>query len=309
MREPITIFRETNGLNNVIDPAALDFDPQAGISELAVAYNVDVDDTGRRVSRRKGFGELISDNSHSLFDWGGPYALFVSGSTLYALDPDGTTTAVATVTAGARTRYVEVTKTGGPGHKIYYTNEHENGIVIDKINYDWEDDDYVGPTTHKYFSDPPIGHMLEIWHGRMLVAKDNVVFDSERFAYGRFRLARGYKEFRSRITLMRGVDAGVFISDQEKQYFLPGTDMDDVGFTTIADYPAIEGTEDVLGMGKIGDGSMVGRGWIWTATKGICIGGADGYFKNVTERKLTYPVAIRGAGKVIGNRYVCTLEP
>lgn len=309
MRQPITIFKGSSGLNNVIDPAGIDFDPRSGISELAVAYNVDIDPTGKRVSRRKGFELFNSKASHSIYGWGGPYALFVNGSMLYAVDPDGSETSVATVTAGARMRYAEVAKTGGPGHKVYYMNEHEKGIVIDKINYDWEDEDYVGPTTHKYYSDPPIGHMLEIWHGRMLVAQDNVVWDSEPFAYGRFRKARGYKEFRSRITLMRGVDAGLFVSDQHKQYFLPGTDMDDVGFATIADYPAIEGTDDVLDMGKIGDGLIAGKGWIWTSTKGICIGGADGYFKNLTERKLTYPRSIRGAGKVIGERYVCTLEP
>jgi hypothetical protein len=302
MAKPIPIFRGAIGINNVVDPTRLLFDPDTGIQELAAALNVDLDDTGRP-SRRKGFEAGLSQAAHSLFSWGGDYALFVTRTSLCVLEHDFSWTAIATVTEGARARYAEATS------QVYYTNGHEKGIVKNRANHEWVDSDYVGPTTYRNFSDPPLGHLLEIWNGTMLIAADNVIWHSEPFAYSRFRKATNYIPFSSRITLVRGVEGGIFVSDGQGQYFLSGGDVKALGFSKKADYPAIEGTEAQIELGDIGDGSITGRGWIWATTEGICIGGPEGYFKNVTYGKLTYPTAIRGAGTVIGGRYICTLEP
>ena len=302
MPQPITIFRGTMGLNNVIDPARIVFDPRSGMIDLAAGYNVDIDDTGRP-GRRKGFTSVLGSNSHSLYGWGGSYALFVTGDALSVLHADYTATEIRNVREGARMSYAEV------AGSVYYANNHEKGVVKDEISYEWVDEDYIGPTTHKVFYDPPIGHLLEQWNGRMLVAKDDVVWYSEPFAYGRFRKASNYIPLSSRARMVKGVKGGVFTSDETATYFHPGQDAAGLGSVKVADYPAIEGTEKVISGSKIGSGGITDRCVIWTSTKGICLGGPEGFFKNLTERRLTYPIAIRGTGYDFGNRYVCTLEP
>lgn len=302
MGKPLSIFSGTVGLNNVVDPKRLLYDPDTKMQELAAAYNVDIDDTGRP-SRRKGFSKVVYRNAHSLFSWGGAYALFVTGDALAILDSDFSCIPIRNVTVGARMSYAEAAGT------VYYANGYEKGLVRNRLSYDWEDQDYVGPATYKVFTNPLIGHLIEIWNGRSLVAVDDVIWYSEPFAYGRFRLAANYIPLSGRIRLMRGVKGGVYASDDKAIYFLPGNDMVGLGSIKKADYPAIEGTDKMIEGSKIGSGELQDRCVVFASTKGICIGGPEGYFKNVTERKLTYPTAIRGTGYNLGNRYVCTLEP
>lgn len=302
MGKPVTIFSGTTGLNNVIDPKRLFFDPETGMQELAAAYNVDIDDTGR-VSRRKGVTQGLAVATHSLFSWGGSYGLCVMGNALEILDADLTYTPIRNVTRGARMSYDEAAGV------VYYCNGHEKGLVRDRLSYDWEDQDYVGPATYKVFTDPPIGHLVHIWNGRALVAVDDCIWYSEPFAYGRFRLAANYIRFSGRMRLIKGVQGGVWAGDDKAIYFLPGNDMASLGFAKKADYPAIEGTDKMIEGSKIGNGELQDRCVVFASTKGICIGGPEGYFKNVTERKLTYPAAILGTGYNLGSRYVCTLQP
>ena len=302
MGKPLSIFSGTTGLNNILDPKRLFHDPDTGMQELAAAYNVDIDDTGRP-SRRKGFTLGVAVATHSLFSWGGAYGLCVMDNALEVLDSDFTYTPIRNVTRGARMSYDEAAGT------VYYCNGYEKGLVRNRLSYDWEDQDYVGPATYKVFTDPPIGHLVNIWNGRTLVAVDDLICYSEPFAYGRFRLAANYIQLSGRIRLMKGVVGGVFAGDDKAIYFLPGNDMASLGHIKKADYPAIEGTAVMVEGSKIGNGEIQDRCVIFASTKGICIGGPEGFFKNVTERKLTYPTAILGTGYNLGSRYVCTLQP
>jgi len=49
----ITVFSGATGINNIVDPVRLKFDPDTGIGELAEAVNVVIDQTGR-ISRKHG---------------------------------------------------------------------------------------------------------------------------------------------------------------------------------------------------------------------------------------------------------------
>ncbi|HBF43032.1 MAG TPA: hypothetical protein DDW42_05260, partial [Desulfobacteraceae bacterium] len=107
MTDTLNIFTGSTGLNTEVDPVRLPFEPQSGVQDLAVAYNVDHDATGR-ISRRKGFSATTrTENAHSLWCDGGE-CLFASGTSLYVLNPDFTLTSVATITDGARLSYVQV---------------------------------------------------------------------------------------------------------------------------------------------------------------------------------------------------------
>ena len=70
MGSPVTIFSGTTGLNTVVDPVRLPYDSNAGVSDLGVAVNIKIDDSGRP-GRVDGFVSLESGGFHSLFCDGG----------------------------------------------------------------------------------------------------------------------------------------------------------------------------------------------------------------------------------------------
>jgi len=297
----LNLFRGSTGINNKIDPVRLGYDSEKGMQALASAVNVNVDETGR-ISRRKGFTSKLVKASHSLFSCGN-YALFVSGNALCVLHPDYTWAAIRNVAVDARMSYVQV------GDDTYYANGNEVGIVRDKLSYSWTASDYVGPTTTKTFSDPPVGHLLELYNGLMLIAQDDVLWYSEPFAYSWFNLASGYIQFSDRITMVKAVTGAVFVSTEKGIFVYKGKNLKEAEQEKVANYPAIEGTEVTVVASKIGDGSMSGLAAIWATTKGLCFGGPGGQFKNFTNRKLTYPVARYGAGLYRDGKYICLLKP
>jgi hypothetical protein len=48
---------------------------------------------------------------------------------------------------------------------------------------------------------------------------------------------------------------------------------------------------------------------LFTTSKGICMGGPEGYFRNLTEKKLVYPASPHGAAALVGDRYIVTMQP
>lgn len=302
MSKPLSLFKGTTGINNKVDPARLRYDPEAGMKDLASGVNVDIDSTGR-ISRRKGFTSKLAKSAHSIFGCDG-YALFVSGDALCVLNPDYTWSAIRNVAVGARMSYVQV------GNDTYYGNGYEVGIVRNKVSYAWNaSNDYVGPTTTKVFSDPPLGHLLEIYNGRMLIAKDEVLWYSEPFAYGWFNLASNYIQFADRLVMVKAVKGAVFVGTEKSTFLHKGSDIKGTEQEVIAAYPPIEGTAVTVNASRVGDGSLEGSGAVWASSKGICFGGPDGYFKNFTNRKLNYPAARYGAGLYMDGKYICLLKP
>lgn len=307
MAKQLNLFKGALGINNKIDPVRVKYNPETGVQELASAVNVDIDSTGR-ISRRKGYTLKLALASHSLFSCGN-YCLFVSGDALRVLEPNYTSNPIRNVTRGAKVSYVKIKD------DTYYANGYQKGIVRDKVSYTWkafttsQAVDYVGPTTTKTFSDPPIGHLLELFNGAMLIAQDNVLWYSEPFAYAWYDLKGNYLEFSDRITMVKAVQGGVFVSTERETFFHKGTNVKELQQMKVADYPAIEGTMAQVDATRIGDGNLIGTGAIWASTEGICFGGFDGYFRNLTQRKLTYPAARYGAGLYKDGKYICLLKP
>jgi len=299
----LVLFKATSGLNNRVDATRLRADLENGLTALAAAYNVDIDDSGR-LTRRKGYTRIFDGSVHSIFGTD-DICLFVSESSLYRLFPSYDTEELRTgLKVGARMSYVRA------GNDIYYSNGSENGIVRNGVAVDWVGEDYVGPTTTKTFSDPPAGHLLEVYNGRMYIAEGEVIWYSEPFAYSWFNLASNWIPFASEIQMMRAVDGGLYVSDEAKTYFLAGEDAPQLGITTIAEYPAIRGTDVIVEGGLTGQEETQAKRFIlWTSPRGICIGIANGGFKNLTERNLVIPSARFGGGLYSDGHYITTLEP
>ena len=300
-KRQLKIFKGALGINNKIDPTRIEYDSGTGVEELAAGVNVDIS-SSKRVGRRKGYTLRLAKAAHSLFSCG-EYCLFVSGNALCVLEPDYTWSAIRNVAVGARVCYAKF------GTDIYYANGYEKGIVRDRVSYSWTAADYVGPATTKALSDPPIGHLLEIYNGVMLIAQDNVLWHSEPFALSQFNLAKNYIQFGERLTMVKAVSGGIYVSTEQETFSHRGGTVKELQQTKVADYPAIEGTVVTASASKIGDGKITGLAALWASTKGICFGGPDGNFRNLTERRLDYPFARYGSGLFRDGKYVCLLKP
>ena len=297
----IRLFSGTTGLNNRIDPVRLSFDREAGIAELSEAVNITIDSSGR-VNRQKGYTLLTSGDFHSMcpFDCGG-YTLAVRANVgLIAIDEHGNTTTVnASInSANGVTMDYEMASDGSKKF-IYYMNGFDKGRVFDRTHYEWETGDYVGPDTTKALDDPPVGHLLCLFNGRMYVAINNVVYASERLNFGKFNYEDGYLLFPGRIAFLGRVSDGLFISDSFSTYFLRGQDlMPDGGvepfaLEKISDKPIVTGTcsrteAENIGLDITGEVMLV-----WT-DYGCFAAGSGGYFRNMTRDKLIRRIPAQG---------------
>ena len=311
MAQLFKLLSAVTGLNTKVDPVRLEYDPKTGIEELAAAYNVDIDNTGR-VSRRKGFTEQVSANCHSLFCDGGA-CLFITGDALCILHPDYTYTSLRNVQVDAVMRYEQVDDT------VYYCNGWQIGRVLGGLSVSWvkADIDY-GPETKKEFSDPPVGSDVAYFRGRMWIAEGDTVWYSEPFGFNLFNLASGYFKFDSKVLMIRAVRDGVYFSTETGTFFFRGRgDPKDFLKISVASYPVVQYT-DVKFHGKlvfpITGNAFIDTGSgehsaMWMSEEGICYGGYDGTFANLSKDKLVLPSALTGSGLVYNDKYVGLFNP
>ena len=275
----VILFRGTTGLNTRTDPARLRYDPKTGVQDLAVAVNVDIDDTGR-ISRRKGYTQKASASSHSLFATD-DVCLFVTETSLCQLHADYSSSVLATVTAGARMSYTAVNK------QIFYCNGIDKGIFEDDAVSAWTlPSTYVGPDTTREFSGPPNGSIVEHFNGRIYVVQANFAFYSEPIDYSRFDLVRGYVPLEKDILMFRAVADGIWVGTTEGVEFLAGSEPKEFQRMPVANYPPIR-YSDVPFYGRVvptADGtpiidvSVEDSSVMWLSQQGVCCGGPGGHF-------------------------------
>jgi hypothetical protein len=296
----------STGLNNIVDPVRLQYDPKTGVAELAEAVNVDIDDTGR-ISRRPG---------QSLLDAGVYHSAFCDKADCFVVEDRATDAAIFKVatdfslsgvrsglTKAARISFCQV------GGKTFYVNGYENGVIENGISAAWPTNTHVGPDTSRSYSPAPVGTKLAHFQGSMWVAQDNVIWVSEPYAYGKFDMARRFFQFGSNVTMMKPVAGGVWVSDEEKTGFIAAGDkFDDMRFIQRSPVPAHEWSENI----ELVDLSQTvfqvpGLSAVWSSNKGLCIGTEDGQLVVATEKKLVYPAGSQGATLVSGTRAINTV--
>lgn len=292
----------STGLNNAIDPHRHYFDERIGLKEMAAAVNVDID-SRMRVSRRKGFTSVLSvSGAHSLFSVG-QYALFVAGDALTVLEKDYTTTPIRNVSINARMSYVTV------DGKVYYANGFETGYVLNRLSYAWTPATYVGPTTNKEFTAPPIGNLLSLYRGRMYVVRGSIAYYSEPFAYSWYNEAFNYFNLPGTATMFQAVDDGFFVGTADEVWFFAGVAPNEMMPRRVADYGVVAGTAaNVVGR-QLNEVVQSKNVVFMTTPKGVCMGLDGGVFTNLTEQKLVMPTSTQGAGGYLGDKYIVTLEP
>lgn len=296
----IPILKATTGLNNTLDPVRLDFDPKTGVIELSQAVNVDVDNSGR-VSRRQGRVLKRAEASRCGFVHG-EVCLFVAGGSLYQLHPDYSRIELRSgLTIGARMRYCPV------ADRIYYINGSEKGYVHNGANFAWTKGEYgTAYQTNRVFFDPPNGHLLGWFGGRMIVARANTLLASEPSFYGVFDLHRSFKLEADRITMLQPTSQGIWVGTSSKVLFYRGSKWEEVKREVKYDFGVLEGSEAWCPGDKLG---VSGRVLLFTTPSEVCAGGEDGSLVNLTYKKLTFPTGKYASGTVAGDRYITLIQP
>jgi len=301
----VKILTGSTGLNTKVDPVRIAYDPKTGVSELGVAVNVTLDVTGR-ISRRKGYTLAQAGNYHSLYCNGGDCFVVLDRTNDDALMQVGTDLSLKGVRSGlnkARMSFLDVDGT------VFYANGFENGMIINGISHPWMVNEHVGAETTRHFSEAPIGNHLEYFYGRIFIAVGDTLYWSEPYAYGKYDLTRCFVQFSSKITMVKAVEGGLFVSDQKDTWFLRGTDPSEFTQAKVAAYPAYEWSVaiDYIEAGEIG--YPPGLSVMWVSKQGACLGHATGLFFNLTKEKVDYPAnGAYGAGIIKDYKFIHTIE-
>lgn len=289
------VLNGCSGWNNIVDPVRLKYDPKTGISELAEAVNVDIDDTGR-VSRRFGQTIISALNYHSAYCDKGDCFVVEDRTSDAAIYKVSTTYALAGVrsalTKGARIAFKQV------GVKTYYTSAYQNGVIEGGVSYGWPDHTYhVGATTVRVFFPAPLGTHLEVFQSCMWIAEGKVIWVSEPHAFGKYDKTRRFFQFASNVRMMKAVAGGVWVSDNGKTGFIAaGNKFEDMRYDQKSPFPAHEWSEaiDLVDLSQT-ELQIPGMSAVWSSDAGLNIGTADGQLIVVTEKKLIYSTGTTGA--------------
>jgi len=149
------------------------------------------------------------------------------------------------------------------------------------------------------------------------VAQGNTCWYSEPYGFDLFDLTRNYIAVDSRIRMVRPVRDGIFVGSESAVFFMAGANPVEGRMVKVCDYPVVEwsdcnfhGTFVVTRTGEVYVEFDTGElSAIWMSTKGVCYGGYDGDFRNMTDRKVDLPAANTGSGVVYKGRFIGLLNP
>ena len=302
----VTLYSGASGLNTVLDPQRLSQggkDDQ-GTIELAQAVNVWIDDRGL-VTLRTGDTLVQAGEFHSLFCDGGDCFVVqdgaVSGTLHRVLVSEAGVVSLSApirldMIRGARLSYAQV------GHLTFYTNGTQHGIITGGVDGVWGVDTYQGPEEISFLSSVPVGnHLGYDGAGTLAVAKGSVVlFNYLLFSFGLFSEAKGWVQLASNVRMVRFVETGWFISDQQRTYFFRGFNWNTFIESVVVEYPAHEwscANARILAADVGLD--MQGHCSVWSSPRGICLGTPNGTVINLTESRVDYPRAYERAACLI----------
>lgn len=261
-----------SGINDVdhatrIEPELVQYER---VYPLVQANNVDIDNS-MRIKSRPGRSLLVSGTDmHSLWS-DGEKCFFVDGSILYQLMEDYSVLEICRgLQTGARMSYAQF------NDKTYYTNGFQCGYVKNYINYA-----YMNP--NKTFKEPlPAGNCIDVYNNIIMTSVDNVLYISDPLS-DYYDTRRGYRIFKDTITMIRAVDGGVYVSDNQVWFIRGGNNEE---FERLEVYPerAVRYTDVKVASQFVGlDGSDSVA--MWTGMDGVCIGDSNGKVTNITKDK------------------------
>lgn len=293
----IPLFRKTSGLNLAYPAGQLE-SLQDGTVELAACANIDVSRTGK-ITRRNGW-QLLDEfpQAHSL--WAdGPNCFFVSQDTLYRVNKNFTVSPVRIAVALSQAMYYCTI-----GDRVYYSNTVNSGFLLGNEDYPWEVTIYRGPTTDRIFHAPKRGKFLMLFHGRMYMALDNLLWFTEYMDYHKMDYANNYVTLPSRITGLAASEDCLWVATEDSIHPFTGKAATEFDAGQVIDYGVAENTLAKVPQGVL---SKPGTWWFGMTSRGIVKLGPGGQYVNATWPRIALP-ASSGCAMVTGDKYVCTFN-
>ena len=293
---PTTIFKKSTGLNVGVSPGSLDYDFENGISQLQVAVNVDINDSGYVCLTNGGYTQLESGEFYSL--WQDEQACFVcKNNFLYKVNNDLTLKELKNDLSGNWVYFCQV------GKETYFSDSVVMGRIIGEEVFPWLNTTYKSPSDRDIIPVKP-GKNLTFSAGRILFTIGNVLFWTELHLLGVFSPAHNNIVFESDINVIAKVENGLFVSTDNKTWFLQGTDPHSFKQTLMPVGPAIHNhsvamqTRDGFQLGLNQPGQCI----FFTTDYGAAIGTPGGEIIIMNENTVMYPDCKTGATVLHGNQ-------
>jgi hypothetical protein len=280
-------------LANRMSPAPIN---HAYVYPLQQATNVEIDNTFG-ISSRSGYTSVRAGTDiHSLWS-DGTICLYVDGGTLYQMDSIYGRKSIRTgLTIGAKMSYDDF------NDRVYYSNGYQIGYVSHETDHALVD------PVREFKESLPAGQFIAEFMGCLYVAADKILYCSDPLC-DYYDTRTGYRAFNSKITMLRPVDEGIYVSD-EVVWFLKGKGNEDFDREEASPARAIPYTDVSISGSYIDDG-LTGDVALWTGEDGICLGDNSGKVVNLTEARYTFTARSHGAGFIRENEgirhYINTL--
>lgn len=185
----------------------------------------------------------------------------------------------------SRVSYTRIYVSDVDGEVMYAHADVPAGVVAYDVNGPFG----IGQQLKTQFMNkPPTGQLIEQFNGRLYIASGNLVYFTEPLRYGLVHTVNGYFMFPERVTLLKSVTDGMYVSS-EATYFLPNG-MKDAKLEPMLPYRAIEGAAC-----NLPDSHDV----MWLSERGFVLGGSGGKTDNLTEDRIAIDTATRACMEVV----------
>lgn len=263
MPEHFLNIKEFLGTDNTSDLASVSVPRKAGIFFYKLD-NVDIDDSGN-VHRRDGFASAMYSGSSIRSLWANDkICLFADGTNFKYLNSYGITANLVSGIALTDTfSYVE------HGNLVYFAT----ALIIGYVNADTAVSSPFPTQTQSFKLKMVGGQVLEFYNSRLYAANGSNLFFSDPTIPTRMDTRKNIFAFPSRITMVKAVDDGIYVSDSSSVYFMAGSDpITDFTERKVLDVPAIEGMSATAKVkGKVTKNTVY-----WMTKKGVYGGFNEG---------------------------------
>lgn len=164
--------------------------------------------------------------------------------------------------------------------------------------------------TTQFLAPMPAGEQLTVWRGRVLVARGRTLYFSEPMNYGLWSPRHGFVQFASAITLVAGVQGGIYVGTRRGVVFLRGAKPGDWSQEAKTTEPPIPGGRAVIN-GDLLPASyqQTGRQLVaWLGPSGFVLGTDDGQLLEPQADRLAVEAASAGSLAAHGRRITATLH-
>jgi len=135
----------------------------------------------------------------------------------------------------------------------------------------------------QFMQPPPPGQLITYCNGRIYIASGKNFFPTEPLRYGLYNPDAGFFMEPERITLLKGMEDGLFLSS-DRTYFHAGIGTSEVRRIQVLPYRAIEGA-----ICTVPDTDEA----IWLSERGVIRGGNGGSVKNLTDGQVAMETLTR----------------